>query len=501
MAVSKGDIYWIKAQYESDVPSSNGGLPNCDAFIPVHQRYALLPRVTRGERVAGIERWRKFFVWNASYDASGGDTAIDVHIYGLYPSPCDDRIFLAFPKGDSDFDALQSSFTFDPFQIRSTAAGQLAADVPATSSSLTVNFDVQTAFELYWEPGQMVAVHGHFMSGQTLAPGLKVGDSVSYDSTSSLWVGVATPSDVNQIDVYPYGTVAAKSSPTVGTVFTYHSSGAADFVRLIDSTTNSSFSVTTSGVTSVSATIHPYAGSLTVVYTIGGTSYTASDTPSWLSGTGEINGPHISSGTVSYWSDGVLSITFDTALDNPSTVQFTAKVNPVRVAPSSSTSATLLLMDPLSQSFSSTSTFVSFALSLGDLRAQITNVDTSDAPSGSFNPASVTVSNVGAATDSLTFVFLSETTYEVISSRWGSLTTGLTGGTLVLETQLDVPSAWAGRYWMIIPPAAWTGTFSAGDSITIDCVASMRGCWIIQKVPAGSNACNDDASGVEVYFE
>ncbi len=90
MGVSKEDIKYVKSATVTDT-SANGGRKSYNT-IPNRTKYNLFPRVTRAERLDGITRYRKQFIWNKNTSL---ETAGSVMAYLLFPSPADDMFYIA----------------------------------------------------------------------------------------------------------------------------------------------------------------------------------------------------------------------------------------------------------------------------------------------------------------------------------------------------------------------------------------------------------------------
>ena len=79
MGVAKPDIVYVKPATVTDT-SANGGRKSYNA-IPNRTKYNLFPRVTRAERIAGITRYRKEYIWNKN---TALETAGSVMAYLLF---------------------------------------------------------------------------------------------------------------------------------------------------------------------------------------------------------------------------------------------------------------------------------------------------------------------------------------------------------------------------------------------------------------------------------
>ncbi|MBF0568272.1 MAG: hypothetical protein HQK95_05330, partial [Nitrospirae bacterium] len=90
MAVAKSEIAWVKPANVTDT-SANGGRKSYNA-VPNRMKFNLFPRVTRPERMSGITRYRKEFLWNKNTSL---ETAFSVLAYLLLPSPAGDRFYVA----------------------------------------------------------------------------------------------------------------------------------------------------------------------------------------------------------------------------------------------------------------------------------------------------------------------------------------------------------------------------------------------------------------------
>ena len=130
MAVTVNDIKIYKALYNNDDAGGNGG-KIADAQIIDNMINNLFPNVTEDERVAGITRYRKFFVKNLNTENKG---LVNWSAGIATPSPAAD-FFRVKPGTDTDTQADAASYT------DWAGAGILTAAATAADTSITAVFE------------------------------------------------------------------------------------------------------------------------------------------------------------------------------------------------------------------------------------------------------------------------------------------------------------------------------------------------------------------------
>jgi len=127
MPIQSAEIIWKKPDEDSDLPSNGGRITGVTS--PSDTANNDFPDVTQAELTSGITRYRKRFIKIANDDDL---TAQQLKIYIRTPSEAQDAVTF-FPGSQRD---TQDDITGAERQY---GAGQLAADVNAAATQITVN--------------------------------------------------------------------------------------------------------------------------------------------------------------------------------------------------------------------------------------------------------------------------------------------------------------------------------------------------------------------------
>ena len=121
-------------------------------------------------------------------------------------------------------------------------------------------------------------------------------------------------------------------------------------------------------------------------------------------------------------------------------------------------------------------------MTVGDLTPQVFNIVTSSA-SGTFDSVNnpPILDNRGSIDQVWTLTFTSSSAFDVTGDDKGSVGSGnITGGVTIVNP--------AGGNYFNIQPAAFGGSFAAGDTITFETTVAGKPFWIERIVPAGMAA-------------
>lgn len=114
---------------------------------------------------------------------------------------------------------------------------------------------------------------------------------------------------------------------------------------------------------------------------------------------------------------------------------------------------------------------------------------------GTFDLDSVTLSNVGSCTGSITLTFTTATNYNGTCDFPGGIVingSSSLGGTQSISVQFQPLNRFNSSPVMTIPPAAFGGTYVAGDTVTFD-IAGAEFCFIEKHtIPAGTVSVSGD---------
>ena len=466
MAISRSDISFVKSETITD-SNTNGGRKSY-IEIPNRTKYNLFPRVTKPERDNGITRYRKEFIWNKNAD---NESVFGAMIYLLFPSPANDRFYLALGTQTDVQGDIDDSYKW-------YSGGKLNADVTAGSQQIQILFESN---DVYIDNDLYIAISSQFKTNQTIDDGVKSFDPVYYNG--SKWIKQSAPSP-SQEDNYPYGTYLGNN-----VVFTYHSEGHIEYIKTAnDKYENESLSGSGSG---------PYTGqdggkllhppvkkeTVTVKYAFGGIDYEATD-----DGNGNITGTNVSDGSINY-ETGEISITFSDTPDSTPTVDYYK-----RCYTWSGNVCSINLADQVANDYDADNTYCGVCLSLGDIKTSLSDVTVNSA-NGSFDESKVSLDNQGTVEDTWTLTFTDSSHFTCSGSLEGNIGTGtITSNFSPTNTNTSKP-------YFTIDSTAWSGSFEANDKVIFKTHPSAKGIWLKEVVPAGSDAYSNNGILMEVYIE
>lgn len=468
MAVSKSDIVYALPLTIID-GNTNGGRRSYN-LINNWSLFNLEPRVSRLERLNGVTRYRKAYVWNQN---SSGDAAYNVQIYNLFPTPAQDRIYMAAGT-PADLQSAAAAYT------QWVGGGILNANITAGATQLQILFDNND----YWiGNGAMIAINSNFMTSQTVDNTCLPFQQVYWNGTT--WTAASAPSADAQ-DVYPYGTYLGNN-----VVFSYNSSGNLEYLT----TQNNSYTNEVVGAGNGSTKTfnahtcsHPpiLPGSVQINYTIGGTVYHAVDDGV----TGALTGTDLTSGSINY-ATGAILLTFSTAPDNSTNVTVNYTTQSWSWA---GNVCTINLTSQIANNYIAANTYAGVCISLGNLVAAYDTYSKTSA-SGTFDPTKIALSNQGTVEDTWTITFTSSTNFTCSGTLEGAVSAGSIG------SQYAPNNPNISQPYFTIPSAAWGGTWTAGDSITFKTHGAAGAFWTKEIVPANTAAYNPNGWQCELYVE
>ena len=152
MAISRSDVVFTKSETITD-SNTNGGRKSY-IEIPNRTKYNLFPRVTKPERDNGITRYRKEFIWNKNAD---NESVFGAMIYLLFPSPANDRFYLALGTQTDVQGDIDSSYKW-------YSGGKLNEDVTASSKQIKVLFENN---DVYVDNDLTIAISSEFKINQS----------------------------------------------------------------------------------------------------------------------------------------------------------------------------------------------------------------------------------------------------------------------------------------------------------------------------------------------
>jgi hypothetical protein len=469
MAVTKGDIKFVKSATVTDT-STNGGRKGYTE-VTNRQKYNLFPRVSRPERINGITRYRKQFVWNKNVD---NETAFGMKLYPLIPTPGGDRMYVALGTQSDRQSDIDSTYKWH-------GCGPLNANISAGAQQLAIAFEANDA---HVDNNKTIILNSHILTGQTIASTVKPYDAVKWDSGQSKWIKEAAP-DEDSEDVYPYGTFMGN-----GKVFSYNVNGCLEYLTSQNNQYTAQILATGNGSQTVfsglTITHYPVKVSTTSIrYTIGSVQYTATD-----NGSGAITGTNLSSGTVNY-DTGIVALTFQTAPDNSTniTVDYTQ-----RSWSWSGNVCTINVQEQIANAYSTSNTYCSVGIEAGDIMSSLTDKTVVSA-SGTFDEIKPTLYNLGTVEDTWTITFTSSTAFTCSGTVEGSVGTGS------INAQFAPTNSNVGQPFFTIPTNAWGGTWAANDTAQFKSHPAAAALWVREVVPANTSQYSDNGMLLEVYVE
>ena len=468
MAISRSDISFQKSQTITDTNTNGGRMSYIE--IPNRTKYNLFPRVTKPERDSGITRYRKEFIWNKNAD---NETAFGVLAYLLFPSPANDRFYIAEGTQTDVQGDIDSSYKW-------YSGGKLNEDVTAGSKQIKILFENN---DVYVDNDLTIAISSEFKINQSVDSNVKPFDPVKYDDTKSKWVKQSAPSE-DQEDQYPYGTYLGNNI-----VFTYHADGHIEYVKTAnDGYEDEQLSGSGTG---------PYTGqnggkllhppikkeSVKVKYIIASLQYEASD-----DGNGNITGNHINNGTIDY-ETGSISITFDAEPDTVPTVDYYQ-----RCYTWSGNVCTINLQDQLANNYDADNTYCGVCLSLGDIKPSLSDKQVVSS-NGQFDESKVSLDNQGTVEDTWTLTFTDATHFTCSGTYEGNVGTG------TVTSNFSPTNPNTSKPYFTIDASAWSGNFAQNDKVIFKTHPAAKPIWMKEVVPAGCAAYSNNGTLMELYIE
>jgi len=152
---------------------------------------------------------------------------------------------------------------------------------------------------------------------------------------------------------------------------------------------------------------------------------------------------------------------------------------------------TLAAGDMLANAYDAGSTVAS-VLPLGDIVAAIGTV-AKVTSAGLLDAASITADNIGSIDQTVTLTFTSATAFVATSDVLGSLGSGSISGTFA-PTNPDYS-----KPYLTIPPAAWGGTWVAGNTVTIPTTPAAGPFWAQDIVESDAASYGSNLLDLQIY--
>lgn len=454
MSIVVSDIKFRKPVLVTDA-INNGGVAG-QALVLNGVRHNLFPRVTKAEREDGVTRYRKQF-W--SNENAGNEIAYGVLAWLEHPSNAGDRFYLI--KG-SQADIQNDVVNATPAEL---GTGKLNAGVTAGQLSCSILME-NSDFD--FPNGSVLHISNKFLTGQTIAAGVAVGDSVQL--TTGTWNRIANTTNIT----HPIGLLVGS-----GIVMTFHELATEHWLYIAEKKTiqtlanpdGSTATPTLDALATVENGVSPYDGYRPVITTsAAGTPLTVT-----VSSTGACTGD---------CTGGQLNMT-----TGAWTTQITWTANP-NVAVSATwydipftyagPVATVELDESIPVDYSADNTYAGVCLQQEEVKGVFTHGTVTSgggAVQQETNP--ITVPNIGSVADTFTITFTSSVAFNVSGAISGALTAGNTGFAYT-------PNNPNGGTFFTIPSAFWSGSWTSGDTYTFTTTPSKLPMWLKEVVPAGT---------------
>lgn len=140
---------------------------------------------------------------------------------------------------------------------------------------------------------------------------------------------------------------------------------------------------------------------------------------------------------------------------------------------------TLTLAGTVGGAYTAGSAWVASTLSRGTVQAMLGTVAVTSG-AGTLDDAQIVPHNLGAVEDTITLTFTSSTAFDAVGAVLGSLGSG----SVLSNWEPTNPNTGTG--YLLIPSAAWGGTFVAGDTVSIPLHPAALPHWERRVVPAGA---------------
>jgi hypothetical protein len=473
--LTASDIKFYKSEVVTD-SASNGGRKSRSEVIS-GARHSLFPRVSKAQRIAGLDRYRKEFMTNENAD---DDPAYDPLYFQEMKSNGGDSFLQA--RGthtDTQADLATGNYTW-------VGTGILKVALEGGESSLSLTMENNDA---EFTNGGIVHLSNKFLTGQTIDSGVRAGDSVQY--TVDTWLKIAQTDDIT----YPNGIYIGNDM-----VMTFHASADEEWIQLAEKETVGEVIATGNGATTnlplttlanVTNGVCTQEGSLPVVTaTIGAVEKTVNvDHNGLCSGYCDAGQLNMATGV---WT---VDINWLAAPDSASDVVVTYRENCFLYTPATN-DVIVELAAQVAGSYDIADTFVAGCVSQAELSPEVTSGVVTSA-SGTFDDTTnpLTLSNKGTEQDDFTLTFLTGSTFSCAGIKSGSVGSGSTGSNFAPNN----PES--GTPYFTVLSAVWGGTWLEGDTVTFTTSPAALPIWWKEDVPAGTGAEPDNLTVAGWYAE
>lgn len=153
---------------------------------------------------------------------------------------------------------------------------------------------------------------------------------------------------------------------------------------------------------------------------------------------------------------------------------------------------TITTKSPLKNSYTAASTRIMSVLDMGNLSGSVSNIVPTG--SGTLNTSAnpITVTNMGSTSENWTLTFVDATHIDIVGSESGAVASNVIITSDIAPTNPNVPT----KTFFNLPAAAFSGTWTAGNTITFTTTAPIAAIWEKRIVPAGAASINNSTTVV-----
>jgi len=471
------DTSYIKFRKSRTVTGgdANGG-PKGTYVLTDGLKHDLLPRVRSEELASGLDRKYKIFL---CYEDPNGDPLTDLEAYLKIPSTGDDYQLIALANHDD----TQASLSTDPAIWM--GSGTLNAD-PSGNSTVEL---VMESTEAMFEPGGELYLADTFMTGQTIDDGSIAGrPEVKPGDSCELISGSWRKADHDDY-IYPNGYYIGGQ-----VVMTIQGSSQETFLTLADNKTTDETIGT--GDTTTSPALTDLAAVTNGLFTRGdykpvitcvdGSAVTMT---CYIEDDGSVSGDCTAG-----------EINADTGVWTTDITWTAAPVGDINITyydknySYSGNVATVELAASCAYSFSTSNTYGAGVLQKSAIQAEWED-ETVTSTSGTFDSSggNLEMNPAGAEDDEVTVTFTGATAFSCSGSYLGSLGTGSTG------SDFEPVNPNTGAAYFTLKAAAWSGTWSAGETVVFHMRPQAQGIWVREIVPSGASEAANNYSRFEFW--
>jgi hypothetical protein len=475
MTISASDLVFRKSEIINDI-STNGGRKGYDEVVG-SVKYNIFPRVPISEQVTGKTRVRKIFLANENDD---DEEAANALAFIECPSNGADYIVMALGSQSNTYADVVAAATAPTF----IGCGSLNAALETDDTEAVILMEDD---EIEFPNGGVLHVSDKFMVSQTIAAGVKIGDSVEY--VTDTWQKITFTDDI----AYPNGRYIGSNK-----VMTVGDDTNEEWIDLKDNlytaevlgTGDGTTSPTLATLTHVTNGICKQLGKRPVLNaTHGATTYVVN-----VAANGDCSGD-CSAGklnmTTGAWTT---PIVWAGTVDNATNVTITYRENCFSY---SGNVCTVQLDAFPANAYAASNTYASGCLEQASILATADDWDDSDTTSGTYDQATypVVIDNIGTVEDTFTIEFTSATAFTCSGTNEGSLGTGAVG------TDFVPVNAETGKPYFTIDKDGWGGTWAIGDTVTFPTHASAMPIWLKEVVPAEAATVQQNLFVLGFYCE